>query len=123
MARRNMEEQRIHQAIIEWMAWVGADCDVHHIPNGGARTKTEAAILKSLGVVAGAPDLHLCLNGGRCAYVEIKKKGERVSPEQIAFRNKCEKRGALWAVCESIEDMERTLDLWGVTTCQRRISR
>ena len=122
MPRRNRPEEQVQRAIVEWLRWIEPDCKWLHIPNGGARTKAEAGILKALGVEAGAPDLHLCLNGGWCAYIEIKKPGGRVTPEQTAFRNKCERRGARWALAESIEDVERIFHQWGVK-CQRQISR
>ena len=73
-------------------------------------------------MVAGAPDLLFCLKGGQCAFIEVKKPGGRVSPEQITFRNSWERTGARWALAESIEDMERILDLWGVK-CQRAMRR
>ena len=42
------------------------------IPMGGARSKTEAAIFKGLGVKAGVPDIALVFPGGRAAFIELK---------------------------------------------------
>jgi hypothetical protein len=45
-----------------------------HVPNGGWRTRTEGAILKGAGVVAGVPDIIL-INAGRTYALELKADG------------------------------------------------
>ena len=42
------------------------------VPNGGLRSKSEAARLKWTGVLAGVFDLTLALPKGRCAFWETK---------------------------------------------------
>lgn len=59
-----------------------------HIPNGGYRSKSEAAQLKALGVKAGVSDLFLPVmaQGRGGLWIEMKKAATgRVSPEQTAF--------------------------------------
>ena len=46
---------------------------VFHIPNGGSRNKIEAAKLKMMGVTPGVPDYACNMNGGRIAYIELKR--------------------------------------------------
>lgn len=48
-----------------------------HIPNGGKRTKVEAARFKTIGVVAGVPDLFLALasNESHGLFIEMKRTG------------------------------------------------
>ena len=122
MPRRNRPEEQVQRAIVQWLQWIEPDCKWLHIPNGGGRSRAEAGIFKALGVVAGAPDLLFCLKGGQCGFIEVKRPGGHVSPEQITFRNSWERAGALWGLAQSIEDVQRIFDLWGVK-CQRQISR
>lgn len=59
-----------------------------HIPNGGARSKTEAARFKAAGVKAGVPDIFLPAAKGpyNGLFIELKRMtGGRVSEEQKAF--------------------------------------
>lgn len=60
---------------------------LHHIPNGGKRTKAEAAMLKGEGVAAGVPDLSLPVprprpDGGTWhgLYIELKVADHSNSP-------------------------------------------
>lgn len=58
---------------------------MHHIPNGGKRTKSEAARFKAQGVKAGVPDIFLpCARGGyHGLYIELKRtKGGKISAAQ-----------------------------------------
>ena len=59
-----------------------------HIPNGGLRSKTEAARFQKEGVKSGVPDLLLPVPNGHWAglFIELKRReGGRVSPEQKAW--------------------------------------
>ena len=72
-----------------------------HIPNGGLRSKSEAARLKAMGVVAGVSDLFLpvMVHGHGGLWVEMKgldergKKDGRVSKEQQAWIDEMRRRG------------------------------
>lgn len=48
---------------------------LHHIPNGGWRTKPQGARFKAMGVKRGIPDLHLPVKRGKWSglYIEMKK--------------------------------------------------
>ena len=58
--------------------------ELYAIPNGGERNKAVAAKLKAEGVKPGTPDTHLPVACGKyhSLYIEMKKPGGRVSPEQ-----------------------------------------
>ena len=60
---------------------------LHAIPNGGGRSKAEAGRLKAEGVKPGVSDLSLPVPAGKHVglYMELKKAGGRVSPEQTAW--------------------------------------
>lgn len=58
---------------------------MYHIPNGGQRSKSEAARFKAAGVRAGVPDIFLPCPRSRYhgLYIELKRvKGGRVSGDQ-----------------------------------------
>ena len=75
--------------LFEWARWASGKYpeleDMHHIPNGGERSKSEAGRLKAMGVKKGVPDIFLpCARGGyHGMYIELKRlHGGRVEPEQ-----------------------------------------
>lgn len=57
------------------------------MPNGGKRSKREAAKFVAMGVRAGIPDLVIILPGGDHVYVEIKIDSGTVSPAQKNIHN------------------------------------
>ena len=84
-----------------------------HIPNGGYRGAVEAAIFKSLGVVAGAPDL-LLICDGRVYGLELKVRKGRLSPQQIATHARMKAAGATIATAAGIDEALSWLTLWGL---------
>lgn len=88
-----------------------------HIPNGGGRSKVEAAILKGMGLRAGVSDLLLALPVQSSArryhgatrffgglYIEMKAPGETPTGLQVAFMHTMEAVGYETALCESLPD-------------------
>jgi hypothetical protein len=58
MTRLNRLEQRDQRAVIQHLAWrARPGMFAFHVPNGGWRSRTEGAILKAIGTVAGVPDI------------------------------------------------------------------
>ena len=73
-----------------------------HIPNGGMRSKSEAARLKKQGVEAGVPDI--CIPCAKCGkhglFIELKKlTGGRTSKEQKEWIEALNKAGYAATVC------------------------
>jgi hypothetical protein len=112
---RNAEAKR-QAAIVEFVRWVAPHVPIFAVPNGGFRTKAEAARLKWTGVLAGVLDLVLPLPEGRSAYWETKTPRGRLSADQLAFIARLEALGHVWAVVRSIDDARRELDRLGVET-------
>jgi len=102
-------------------------------PNGvwfPARTPAERSLaariihqLKVLGqLTPGAPDLLFLWRGGG-GGIELKRPAERrlfdhhakgrLSDEQQAFRERCQRHGVPYAVCESWAEVRDTLIEWG----------
>lgn len=78
-------------ALLQWAEFVTVGAHtlaewLHHSPNGGARSKVEAAILKAMGVKAGEPDLVLPIRTTRYGhgYWELKSSPhEKPTDKQI----------------------------------------
>jgi hypothetical protein len=82
MIARCRPEQTIQRAVIEHLAVRRTPRTfAFHVPNGGARSKIEAAILKGLGVVAGVPDV-IAIRDGRTFCDGIGGRGiSGIAPE------------------------------------------
>lgn len=77
-----------------------------HIPNGGLRSKTEAARMKAQGVKAGMPDICLPVAKGKyhALYIELKReKGGTVSANQKIKISQLIHAGNYVAVCKGWE--------------------
>lgn len=83
------------------------------IPNGGKRDKATAGKLKAEGLQPGAPDL-LILWKGRVIGLELKTRGGRLSPEQMAFSMRWTTAGGVYAVARSLEEVAALLGAAGV---------
>jgi hypothetical protein len=88
-----------------------------HVPNGGYRGAIEAAIFKSLGVIAGVPDL-LLVYCGKIYALELKAaKGGRLSPAQIRTQEQMRQAGAIVATATGIDAALSQLEQWGLIQC------
>ena len=85
-----------------------------HVPNGEYRSKRTGARLKAMGVRAGVADLCLISPGSRAHFIEVKAPKGRMSPEQRAFRDACERAGAGFAIVRSIDEAGDVMQSWGV---------
>jgi hypothetical protein len=84
-----------------------------HVPNGGYRRKTEAAILKGLGVKAGVPDV-ICIHRGKVFALELKAVGGQLSSKQretIAF---LQAAGAHTCIATGLDEALMALEQWGL---------
>ena len=75
---------------------------LHAIPNGGKRSKSEAARMKAAGVKPGVPDMFLPVAREGChgLYIELKRRdGGRVSTEQTAWMDALARQGYKTALC------------------------
>lgn len=81
------------------------------IPNGRAREKRTAALLKREGVRRGVPDLFLpAPSGGKCGlFIEMKRKGGRLTEEQKQWISILNALGYSAVVCYSAEEAINTI--------------
>lgn len=114
------EERQIQRLIISYLAARGVW--VHHSPNGAhlagnstARFKQSAA-LKADGSQPGFADLLLIKpspGGTRVAFLEVKSRTGKLSPQQKAFATLCENWKMPHAVVRSVDDCANCLKEWG----------
>jgi hypothetical protein len=110
-------EARRQAAIVDFVRWVAPDIVIFHVPNGGLRTKSEAARLKWVGTLAGVLDLVLVLPRGGTAFWETKvPKTGRLSDDQKDMIAALERLGHVWAIVRDIDDARRELERLGVVT-------
>ena len=109
-------EARTQAAIVEFVRYVAPQVLIFHVPNGGLRSKSEAARLNWAGVLAGVPDLVLMLPRGRCAFWEVKTPVGRLSTDQALVARKLTALGHVCAVVRGIDDARRELAELGIVT-------
>ena len=114
MARN--DEDKIQAAIVEWARVAAPQAVVFAVPNGGLRSKREAAKLKWTGVLAGVPDLCIiCLSGG-AYFIEVKTPKGVLSPAQKDTIALLEAAGSDVAIARSIDDAREAFARWGIPT-------
>ena len=98
------EEQATLLSWCRMNLWRWPELDlIFHIPNGGARSKTEAARFKAEGVKAGVPDLFLPVprDTFHGLFIELKRlRGGRVSDEQKTWIAALQAQGYRVEVCK-----------------------
>lgn len=85
---------------------------LHHIPNGGHRSKSQGAMLKLAGVKSGVPDLMLPVarHTKHGLYIELKRiKGGTVSKEQKDWLAYLNEAGYVAVVCKGFEEARDTI--------------
>jgi len=110
-------EAQVHRAVLDHLRLRGKPGLLYwHTPNEGKRTKNEGAQLKSMGMVAGIPDLVLICEG-RTYGLELKRIKGRASVEQTAMLAAFKRAGADAAVAAGIDAAVAQLNEWGVFRC------
>lgn len=102
-------ERDLQAKCVAWWNDAGLPGILFHVPNEGKRTRLEAAALRALGVVAGAPDFVLLLEGGLCACIELKTMSGMVSPEQERFEERCVALEHPYRVVRSLEEFKKAV--------------
>jgi hypothetical protein len=112
--RRERAEDKIQRGVIAHLRARGVpNIFFFHVPNGGKRSKIEAAILYGLGVRAGVPDLFI-IKDARVFAMELKARDGRLSPQQLDALEALKRAGVTTAVCYSVDHAVAMLEDWGV---------
>ncbi|MCD7721315.1 MAG: VRR-NUC domain-containing protein [Prevotellaceae bacterium] len=103
-------ESRIQIACVRWFRLQFPDLsrNFFSVPNGGARLKTEGAIMKAEGTLAGVSDLLLLCpaKGWHGLCVEMKTAKGRQQPSQRQFQLAVERQGYKYVICRSFDDFK-----------------
>lgn len=93
----DQEESPHQKRCVKWFKLQYPQLLMYAIPNGGQRSKAEAAIMIGEGVTRGIPDLHLPYPAGgfHGLYIEMKtmKKHSKLSDEQIVIHARLRAQG------------------------------
>ncbi len=77
------------------------------VPNGGARNKREAGILKAEGVTPGVSDLILLVGCGGynalCIEMKTTARGSTQNDNQVAWQEAVEANGSKYGVCRTVD--------------------
>jgi len=98
-----LTEKQIENQILDWfkwhnvLAWKNNSGDIYAY---GRKIKLAPA---------GMPDISFILKGGIAGYVEVKKKGGRLSESQKNFINRLRELGCIVFVVYSLEELEEKL--------------
>lgn len=83
------------------------------VPNGGARNRTEAAIMKAEGVTAGVTDLILLAGRGGysalCIEMKTTEKRSRLTPAQAEWQVLAASNGSCCVTCHTFEEFVEEL--------------
>lgn len=109
-----MKQKTEHHEQCRVFNWVNYLSDLHQdekeliyaVPNGGARSPTEAIRFKAEGVRAGIPDINVDIpkRGYNGMRVEMKKEGGTLSEDQVRKHRLLERVGFFVVTCYSAEE-------------------
>ena len=109
-------ESIIQQACVKWfrLQYPQLAFLLFAVPNGGARLRTEAAILQGEGATKGVADLILLFPAkkfhGMC--IEMKYPKGRQQPSQKAWQERVEWAGYKYVICRSFDEFKAEIDAY-----------
>ena len=118
--KRAHPEEDIQRAVVKYLVLKYPSIFFCHVPNGGARTKTEAGIFKSMGgVIPGVADLLIFHStwGDKTLIshglaLELKaEKGEQ-SPSQKEFQKRITNAFWTYKIAWSVEEAVKIIDTY-----------
>jgi hypothetical protein len=114
LTRPTIPEQIIQRAVCEHLRQRGARGIVWwHTPNGGRRSRVEAAIFSGLGVRPGVSDIIL-LHSGQAYALELKSEQGRPTAAQMNFITEFRAAGGEGEIANGLDEALRTLETWGL---------
>ena len=112
---RKQPEQILQRQVADFLtlALPTPDAWFTTIPAGGGG-KTRGAILKGMGYKAGTPDMLVIYKWLAPIWLELKSGRTKPSKAQEQCRADLVAAGCCWALCRTLEDVERALRRFGV---------
>lgn len=117
-AKMQHPESKLQTECVKWfrLQYPQYYYNLFAIPNGGKRSKVEAAIMQGEGVVSGVADLMLAVpkyeigNGYYHAlFIEMKSGKNKQTANQIAFQKAVELQGYKYVVCRTFEQFQTVI--------------
>jgi hypothetical protein len=116
MARRRQQriEQDFQIALVELVTLSLAPGWIFlHVPNGGYRSRTEAGILKAMGVKKGAHDLIFIQRGGLVYLLELKRPDGSRTKAQRELHFWCQANDVPSEIASDLEEAIDIITGWG----------
>lgn len=114
--KRQHPESELQKACVKWfdMQYAKYSDDLFAIPNGGKRSKIEAAIMTGEGVRKGMPDLMLALpiGGFHGLFIEMKWGRNGNSTHQTAKQERLKSRGYAVSVCWTVDEFIKVVNAY-----------
>jgi hypothetical protein len=110
--RRKQPEAEIQRAVVQHLETRGVPGLVWFaVPNGGVRSKIEAAIMKGLGTKPGVSDLIL-LHESRFYALELKAPRQKPNKQQMDFLSSVHQQLGYAAWANSLDEALSILEHW-----------
>ena len=114
--RRRDDEAALQRAVVQHLMLRAAPNVLwFKITNEGKRSLAMGAEMKRQGLRPGAADLALVIKG-RAYFLELKKRGEKLSEPQQQFRLDSDRAGAIYAWADNINSALEMLIFFGAFT-------
>ncbi len=108
------KELALHIAVADHLkAYARPEWRWTHFPAGEERDKRAAAKLKAMGLQRGWADFVLVSPEGRFHSLELKRRGEKLSDDQEAFKAWADALGVPYAWTDDLGEAVRILEGWG----------
>lgn len=109
------EEQNAQISVMQFLdAALIPPAFAFHVPNGGARSKVEAGILKAMGVKAGVPDVFVIAPGNTVVAIEMKAVRGRARKDQERRMEDLRACGIPTAVCRTLGEVVEACQAAGI---------
>ena len=112
--RRIYPEAALQRAVVQFLTLAATPRMVFFaIKNEGRRSEALGLEFKRQGMKPGAADLEIIVPGKMPLFLELKAKGGKQSPEQVAFQADVVLAGCRYEVADSIDAATRILADYG----------
>lgn len=109
-----MKEHDIQVALMKWMSFQHKEAFevTYATPNAAKRTPRQGAYMKAEGLKSGVPDICIAVpkKGFGALYIELKRKGGKLTPNQAEWITKLTEAGNMAVLCVGYDAAKDTID-------------
>lgn len=95
-------ESQLQQTCVRWFRLQYPQYLIFAIPNGGRRSKIEAAIMQGEGVTPGIPDLCIVGTRGQVFFIEMKYGAGKLTDHQQKIHDRLMASGIIVYTCRTL---------------------